>query len=60
MYNCVFYLQLYENSVWTVASADRDESTAHKVATEVSFGKSTDTEIEADFNYRTSGYVTFY
>lgn len=59
MFYCVFYLQFYENHFWNVASAGLD-FTANNDATEINFAKPTTTEIDAYFDYRKLGYVTFY
>lgn len=59
MFYCVFYLQFYENHFWNVASAGL-AFTAKNVSTEIALAKSTKTAIDAFFDYRKSGYVTFY
>lgn len=60
MFYCVFDLQFYRNHFWTVAIAGQDANTDNSVATEILFGKSNKTAIEADFDNQKKGYVTFY
>lgn len=60
MFYRVFYLQFTGGHFWTVALAGGDVNTAIHVATEVVFGKPNKNEIEADFDYQRSGFVTFY
>lgn len=59
MFYCVFYLQFYQNHFWNVASAGLGFY-VNEVATEINFAKPNKNQIDAFFDHRKSGYVTFY